>query len=414
MRRVVVTGVGIVSPCGADTARTWSAIREGKSGIRRITQFDASGHATQIAGECSDFDPERYIERKRLREGARFVHLAVAAAQQAVDASGYMDFPDEVKERTGTLIGVGIGGLLLIEEQTLVLHQKGPRRITPYFIPATISNLAAGTVSMRFGMKGPSYSTTSACASGAHAIGEAFRWIQRGDMDCCIAGGSEATVTGLGIGGFNAMRALSKRNDEPEKASRPFDRERDGFVLSEGAGLVFLEEREHALKRGAAICAELVGYGATADAYHLSLPAPESEGGQRAMRQALADARLAPADIQYVNAHGTSTPAGDMLELTGVARVFGDHARGGLMISSTKSMTGHLLGAAGGLETALCALAVRDKVVPPTINLDQVDEEAEGFDLVPHASRERHLDAVLSNSFGFGGTNVSLVLKRHG
>lgn len=413
MRRVVVTGVGIVSPCGADTNRTWSAIREGRSGIGPITQFDASQHATQIAGECSDFDAEQYIERKRLREGGRFVHLAVGAAQQAVEDAGYVDLPDEVKERTGTLIGVGLGGLLLIEEQTLVLHQKGPRRITPYFIPATIANLAAGTVSMRFGMKGPSYSTVSACSSGAHAIGEAFRWIQRGDMTCCVAGGSEATVTGLGVGGFNAMRALSKRNDEPTRASRPFDKGRDGFVLSEGAGLLFLEEREHALKRGVPIYAEVLGYGATADAYHLSLPAPESEGGQRAMRQALADAKLAPSAIQYLNAHGTSTPAGDMLELTGISRVFGAHARDEMMISSTKSMTGHLLGAAGGLETVLCALAVRDGVVPPTINLDEPDEEAAGFDLVPHTAREKALSAVLSNSFGFGGTNVSLVLGRH-
>jgi len=403
----------MVSPCGADTTRTWATIKEGKSGIGPITQFDASQFATKIAGECSDFDAEKYIERKRLREGARFIHLAVAASQLAVDESGYMELSDEVKERTGTFVGVGLGGLSLIEEQTMVVNTKGPRRITPYFIPATISNLAAGTVSMRFGMKGPSYSTTSACSSGAHAIGEAFRWIQRGDMMCAIAGGAEATVTPLGVGGFNAMRALSKRNDEPERASRPYDKDRDGFVLSEGAGVLFLEEREHAIKRGAPIFAELIGYGATADAHHLTLPAPESEGGQRAMRQALADARIAPSDVQYVNAHGTSTPAGDMLELAGIARVFGAHATDGLMVSSTKSMTGHLLGAAGGLETVLCALAIRDGVVPPTINLDNPGEGAEGFDLVPHTARNVPLQAALNNSFGFGGTNVSLVLKRH-
>lgn len=412
MRRVVITGVGAVSPCGVDTAATWAALREGKSGIGPITLFDAANFATQIAGECTGFDPVQYIERKRIREGTRFIQVAVAASQQAMDDSGF-EPSDELKERTGTFIGVGIGGLGMIEEQTQVLLEKGPRRVTPYFIPATISNLAPGHVSMRFGLKGPSYTTTSACSSGAHAIGEAFRWIQRGDMDAAVAGGAEATITGLCIAGFNSMRALSKRNDAPEKASRPFDRDRDGFVVGEGAGVLILEERDLAMKRGAKIYAEVVGYGATADAYHLSLPAPEHEGAQRAMREALRDAKISPDQVDYLNAHGTSTPSGDMLELEGISHVFGDHAKNGLLISSTKSMTGHLLGAAGGLETLICALSIKDAVVPPTINLDNPDDQADGYDLVPHVARNHKLNYVLSNSFGFGGTNCSLILKRH-
>ncbi|HMI94577.1 MAG TPA: beta-ketoacyl-[acyl-carrier-protein] synthase II, partial [Polyangiales bacterium] len=309
-------------------------------------------------------------------------------------------------------IGVGMCGLGLIEEQHDVVRDKGPRRITPYFIPGAIANLAPGQVSIRYGLKGPSYTTTSACASGAHAIGEAVRWIQRGDMDAAIAGGAESAITPLGVGGFNAMRALSKRNDEPQKASRPFDRDRDGFVIAEGAGILVLEELELAKQRGARIYCEVVGYGATADAFHLSQPAPEAEGAQRAMKAALKDAKLALTDIDYINAHGTSTPAGDMNELAAIGRVFGEYGRGGVAISSTKSMTGHLLGAAGGLETVLCALALHEGVIPATINLDNPDELAAGYDLVPHVGRQKKLRAVLSNSFGFGGTNVSLVLKR--
>ena len=413
MRRVVITGLGAITPCGADTAKTWGALREGKSGIGRITLFDATDHATKIAGECRDFNPEVYIEKKRLREGDRFIHIAVGASQLAVDAAGIADVSEEDKERTGTFIGVGMAGLGLIEQQTRVLLEKGPRRMTPYFIPGTITNLAPGQVSMRFGFKGPSYTTTSACSSGAHAIGEAFRWIARGDIDLAVAGGAESAVSALGIGGFNAMRALSKRNDEPEKASRPYDVDRDGFVMSEGAGIMILEERERAVRRGAQIYAEIVGYGATADAYHLSQPAPEGEGAQRAMRAALQDAKLAPSDVDYLNAHGTSTDAGDITELVAIEKVFGAHARGGLMISATKSMTGHLLGAAGGLEAVIAALAIHEGVVPPTINLDNPDERAQGFDLVPHIARQKQLDVALSNSFGFGGTNVALVLKRH-
>jgi 3-oxoacyl-[acyl-carrier-protein] synthase II len=413
MRRVVITGVGAVSPCGADTASTWGALREGRSGIGPITLFDASAYATQIAGECRDFDPEKYIEKKRLREGDRFIHLAVGASHLAVESAGIAHLNDEDKERAGTFIGVGICGLGLIEQQAKVLLEKGPRRMTPYFIPGAIANLAPGTVSMRYGFKGPSYTTTSACSSGAHAIGEAFRWIARGDIDMAVAGGSEAAVTGLGIGGFNAMRALSKRNDAPQKASRPYDKDRDGFVMSEGAGIMVLEDRERAVRRGAHILAEILGYGATADAHHLSQPAPEGEGAQRAMRAALKDAKLDARDVGYVNAHGTSTEAGDITELEAIERVFGDHARSGLLISATKSMTGHLLGAAGGLEAVISVLAIEDGVIPPTINLDNPDERAAGFDLVPHTARQKRVDVALSNSFGFGGTNVALIFKRH-
>ncbi|MEY4577932.1 MAG: hypothetical protein RL701_2635, partial [Pseudomonadota bacterium] len=391
----------------------WAALREGKSGIGPITLFDASAHATQIAGECRTFDPEVYIEKKRLREGDRFIHLAIGASHLAVEAAGIADIDDETKELTGTFIGVGMCGLGLIEAQGRVLAEKGPRRMTPYFIPGTIANLAPGNVSMRYGFKGPSYTTTSACSSGAHAIGEAYRWIARGDIEMAVAGGAESAITGLGIGGFNAMRALSKRNSDPTKASRPYDQDRDGFVMSEGAGIMILEERERAIKRGATIYAEIAGYGATADAFHLSQPAPEGEGAQRAMRAALKDAKLSAADVDYLNAHGTSTDVGDITELVAIEKVFGAHARSGLMISATKSMTGHLLGAAGGLEAVIAVLAIHDSVIPPTINLDNPDERALGFDLVPHTARQKKLKVALSNSFGFGGTNVALVFKRH-
>jgi len=413
MRRVVITGLGAISPCGPDTTSSWAALREGKSGIRPITLFDASEHATQFAGECTGFDPEKYIEKKRLREGDRFIHLAVGASVLAVESAGIADFNAEAKERTGTFIGVGMAGLSLIEQQTKVLFEKGPRRMTPYFIPGSITNLAPGTVSIRYGFKGPNYTTTSACSSGAHAIGEAFRWIARGDIDTAVAGGAEAAITALGVGGFNAMRALSRRNDAPEKASRPYDRDRDGFVMGEGAGILILEERERAMRRGANIYGEIVGYGATADAYHLSAPAPDGEGAQRAMWAALKDAKLNTSDVDYLNSHGTSTDAGDIAELIAMERVFGDCAKSGLLISSTKSMTGHLLGAAGGLEAVVATLALHEGVVPPTINLDNPDERARGFDLVPHTAREKKLDVVLSNSFGFGGTNVTLAFKRH-
>jgi 3-oxoacyl-[acyl-carrier-protein] synthase II len=411
-RRVVVTGLGAVSPCGVDSATTWLSVIEGRSGIGPITLFDAKEFACRIAGECTGFEPERFIARKDLRSMDRFIQLAVAAADEALRGSG-LDLDSPVRERTGTLIGVGIGGLATIESMAKVLAEKGPSRISPYFIPATISNLAAGQVSMRHHLKGPSYTHTSACASGAHAIGDAFRGIARGDMDACVAGGSESAVTPLGVGGFAAMRALSRRNDEPKRASRPWDRDRDGFVISEGCGLVVLEEREQAVVRGAAILAEIVGYGASADAHHLTQPAPEGEGAQRAMRAALADARLDPSSIDYVNAHGTSTPAGDLLELEALRGVFGSHAEDELWISSTKSVTGHLLGAAGGLEAVLSVLSLRHGIAPGTLNLDNPEPAVCGLDLVPHESRRRDLRHVLSNSFGFGGTNAALVFAKN-
>ena len=410
MRRVVITGVGAVSPCGKDLRTTWENVVEGKSGIERIQRWDPTDMASQIAGECRDFDPEQYIEKKRVREMARFIHLAMGASQQAIESAGF-EPDDALKDRTGTFIGVGFCGLEAVEQQHEILMTKGARRVSPYFIPSAISNLAPGQVSMRWGLRGPSYTTTSACSSGAHAIGEAFRWIQRGGIDAAIAGGAEASVTPLGVAGFAAMRALSKRNDDPQRASRPFDRDRDGFVIAEGAGIVMLEEREAAMKRGAPILAEVIGYGATADAYHLTQPAPEGEGAQRAMRAALLDAQLAPSDVDYVNAHGTSTPTGDVQELQAIRSVFGAHAQDHLWISSTKSAHGHLLGAAGGLEAVIATLTIRDGVVAPTINLDSPDPACEGLELVPHAARRRATRVAMSNSFGFGGTNVTLVLR---
>jgi 3-oxoacyl-[acyl-carrier-protein] synthase II len=414
MRRVVVTGLGAVSPCGLDVETTWEAICAGKSGIAPVTLFDAAGYPVFIAGECKGFEAEKHVPRRDVRSMDRFIHLAVAAGDQTMaDAGLAEDAP--IRELTGTLIGTGIGGLGYIENMTRVLDAKGPTRITPYFIPASIGNLAPGQVSMKHRLRGASYTTTSACSSGAHAIGEAFRTIVRGDLDACVAGGTEAAVTPLGLAGFAAMRALSKRNHAPQQASRPWDAGRDGFVIAEGAGLMFLEEREYALARGAKIYAEVVGYGASADAHHLTQPAPEGEGAQRAMRAALKDARLDPTQIDYINAHGTSTPVGDTIELQAIRHVFGAHAErpGGLWVSSTKSMTGHLLGAAGGLEGVFSALALHHGVVPPTINLDDPDPEVGGIDLVPHDARTRVLRYVLSNSFGFGGTNVSLIFASH-
>jgi 3-oxoacyl-[acyl-carrier-protein] synthase II len=412
MRRVVVTGVGAVSPCGVNVASTWENVLRGKSGIARIQSFDPEDFGSQIAGECRDFDPLTVVEKKRLREMARFIHIGLGASAEAVAHANIDGLSEEVRDRIGTFIGVGFCGIEYFEDTCKTLFEKGPRRITPYFIPATISNLAPGQVSMRFGFRGPSYTNTSACSSGAHAIGEAFKWIARGGIDAAVAGGTEAAVTPTGVGGFAAMRALSKRNDAPEAASRPFDKGRDGFVIGEGAGVMVLEELEFAKARGANILCEIVGYGASADAYHLTQPAPEGEGGQRSMRMALMDAGLNPEDVTYVNAHGTSTPTGDMLELGGIRKVFGSHATNGLCISSTKSMTGHLLGAAGGLEAVFSVLAIRDGAIPPTINLDDPEEETQGLDLVPKVGRQMPVNAVLSNSFGFGGTNASLVFRR--
>jgi 3-oxoacyl-[acyl-carrier-protein] synthase II len=413
MRRVVITGVGAVSPCGLDTESTWQNLVAGKSGVARIARFDASGHACRIAGELKGFLPEKWIEKKKIKEGDTFIHIAIAASRMAVETAHY-EPSDEERERVGTIIGVGLGGLDFIEKTAKVLNAKGPNRVTPYFIPATIANLAAGQVSMLYGFKGANFSTTSACASGAHAIGEAFRAIRHGYMDACVAGGCESCITPLAVAGFSQMRALSTRNDEPEKASRPFDRDRDGFVIAEGAGIVLLEEREAAMRRGATIIAELIGYAATADAYHLTQPAPEAEGAQRAIRGALADAKVSVEEVDYVNAHGTSTSVGDVNELIALRKVFGARAVSGLLVSSTKSMTGHLLGGAGGLETVVGALAIERGLVPPTINLDNPVEEAAGMDLVPNVAREARLRVMVNNSFGFGGTNATLVLARHG
>jgi 3-oxoacyl-[acyl-carrier-protein] synthase II len=410
-RRVVVTGLGAVSPCGNDAPTTWTQVVEGRSGIRAIQAFDTTDYTSRIAGECRGFEPERVVAKRELRTMDRFIQLALAASDETMKSVG-LSAEAPIKDRTGTLVGVGIGGLASIENMTKTLAEKGPNRITPYFIPATISNLAPGQVSMRYGLRGPSFTHTSACSSGAHAIGEGFRAIVRGDMDACVAGGAEAAITPLGVAGFAAMRALSRRNDEPSRASRPWDIDRDGFVIAEGAGLLFLEEREHALSRGANVYAELIGYGASADAYHLTQPAPGGEGAQRAIRAALADAKLDPSAIDYVNAHGTSTPTGDLLEIEALRAVFGNHVTKGLWISSTKSVTGHLLGAAGGLEAVFSVLALRDGIAPGTINLDHPEPSLQGIDLVPHESRRRQLRYVLSNSFGFGGTNAVLVFAK--
>lgn len=412
MRRVVVTGMGTVSPCGLDVASTWQSLVEGKSGIAPITHFDASEYAVRIAGEVKGFNVEKYIEKKKVRESDLFIHYAIAAADEALAFAQFEAKEEEQKERVGTIIGVGLGGLPIIEAMARTLVEKGPRRISPYFIPAIISNLAPGQLSMRYGFKGSSFTTTSACASGAHAIGEATRAIRLGELDACLTGGTESTVTGLGIAGFSQMRALSTRNDEPEKASRPWDRDRDGFVMGEGAAMLLLEEYESAKKRGAPILAEVLGYGTTADAYHMTSPSPEGEGAQRSMRMALRNAGLEPSDIGYINAHATSTGVGDINELLAVRHVFGAHATKDLAVSSTKSMTGHLLGAAGALESVVCIQALTTGVLPPTINLDQPIEEAEGLNLVAHQAQEKKLTAVMNNSFGFGGTNATVIFRR--
>lgn len=410
MRRVVITGVGTVSPCGADVSTTWDNISGGRSGIARIEGFDCTEFASQIAGECTDFDPLLYMPKRRLREAARFIQLAIAASDQAIQNAAF-EPTEEQKERVGTFIGVGFCGLEVFEDTCKTLFEKGPRRVSPYFVPSVISNLAPGQVTLRWGFKGPSYTHTSACASGAHAIGDAFRWIQRGEIDAAVAGGAEAAVTPVGVAAFASMRALSRRNDAPELASRPFDADRDGFVIAEGAAVLVLEEREAAIARGAEILAEIVGYAATSDAYHMVQPAPDAEGAQRAMKLALQDARMNPEDLDYINAHGTSTPMGDEGELVAIRKVFGAHATEGLAVSSTKSMTGHLLGAAGGLESLLCVLAIRDGLMPPTINLHKADPAADGMNLVPNEAQHRSIRAVMNNSFGFGGTNCTLVLK---
>lgn len=408
-RRVVVTGVGLVTPIGNTTEESWSALIAGKSGAARIQRFDPSALGTQFACEVKGFDPLQWMERKEAKRLDLFCHFAVAATAQAVGNAGLDGkFPDP--ERTGVLIGSGIGGIATFEDQTKIFLTQGPGRVSPFFVPMFIPDMAAGVVSMRYGLQGPNYCTVSACASSAHAIGEAYRLIADGDADCMIAGGAEAAVTPLAMAGFSNMKALSTRNDDPASASRPFDKDRDGFVMGEGAGIVVLESLDHAQKRGARIIGEVAGYGMSADAYHMTAPHPEGRGAIAAMRIALADAGVEPARVGYINAHGTSTPLGDAAETAAVKAVFGEHARR-LIFGSTKSMTGHLLGAAGGLEFAVCVLAIERGEIPPTINYTTPDPSCD-LDCAPNKAVKRDLDAALSNSFGFGGHNVSIIVKR--
>ncbi len=411
-RRVVVTGIGVVTPLGIGTEATWSALVAGKSGIGPITLFDCTDFATKFAGEVKDFDPLAFIDDKREAKWMdRFLHFAVAASRIAIEDAG-LTITEQNAERVGAYIGSGLSGVATIERTYAALMEKGPRRgISPYFVPAIIVNMSPGLVSIRWGLKGPNMSHVSACSTGAHSIGEAMRLIQRGDADAMVAGGSEATVTPLGVGGFNAMRAMSTRNEDPQKASRPWDMSRDGFVMGEGAGILFLEELQHAKQRGAKIYAELSGYGASSDAFHMVQPPDSGEGAQRCMRVALKDAKIDASAVQYVNAHGTSTKQGDIAETLAIKAVFGDHAKK-VMVSSTKSMTGHMLGAAGGVEAAFAVLAIHRSVIPPTINLDEQDPECD-LDYVPHQAREARCDVALSNSFGFGGTNATLIFRKY-
>lgn len=410
-RRVVVTGLGCVSPVGNTVEQCWSNLLAGRSGINTITSFDASGFACKIAGEVKDFDLEPYISAKEARSMDRFIHLGIAAAQQAVVDAGLPqgdDLKDELAYRIGCIIGSGIGGLPLIEETHGELVNRGPRRISPFFVPASIINMISGHVSMRHGFKGPNLAVVTACTTGLHSIGEGARKIEYGDADVIVAGGAESTVSPLGIGGFAAMRALSTRNDDPQAASRPWDKDRDGFVLGEGAGVMVLEEYEHAKARGAKIYCELVGYGMSADAGHMT--APNMDGPRRAMLSAMANAGVNPSDVQYANAHGTSTPLGDVNESNAFKAAFGDAAKQ-LVINSTKSMTGHLLGGAGGIESVFTALAVHHQKSPPTINIDNQDPECD-LDYCANTARDMRIDVAIKNNFGFGGTNGSLVFKR--
>jgi 3-oxoacyl-[acyl-carrier-protein] synthase II len=407
---VAVTGVGLVSPLGVGTAPTWEGLMSGRSGIARISRVDPEPYPCKIAGEVRGFDPAAYFDKKEARRSDAFIQYAVAASQMAIDDAGLEITPDNAP-RVAVLIGAGIGGLPLIENMHKILLEKGPSRVSPFFIPGLIANMAAGQVSIRHGATGPNSSPCTACTTGLHAIGDAFRLIQLGYADAAFAGGTEGAITPLALAGFSAMRALSTRNDEPERASRPWDRDRDGFVLAEGAGVVILEELESAAARGATIYAEILGYGMSGDAYHISAPHPEGDGAVRVMRAAIDDAGLEREQIEYINAHGTSTELGDLAEVKAIKRVFGDHAHR-LAVSSTKSSTGHLLGAAGGLETGIVALALHHQVMPATYNLDHPGEDCD-LDFVPHQPRHRPFEIALTNSFGFGGTNGALVLGRH-
>ncbi len=406
--RVFVTGMGVISPVGNGVETCWDGLVAGRSGAGPITRFDASGYETRFACEVKDFSLDGILDRKEAKRMDRFVQFAVAGTHEALRSAGLAEErPDP--DRIGVIIGSGIGGMETFEEQHTNLLQKGHRRVSPFFIPMMISDMAAGQVSITFGLKGPNFCTVSACASGAHAIGEALRLLRAGDADVIVAGGAEATITPMAVAGFGNMRALSTRNDDPQKASRPFDVGRDGFVIGEGAGILVLETEAHARARGARPVCEVAGYGATGDAYHITAPCVDGEGAARAMQRALADAAMAPDEVGYINAHGTSTPAGDPIEVTAVKSVFADHAQR-LWMGSTKSMTGHLLGAAGGLEAVVCALVLQRGIVPPTINLESPDPQCD-LDLVPNTARNAKLKAVMSNSFGFGGHNVSLAMR---
>ena len=422
-RRVVITGIGMVSPLAMGREATWERLLAGKSGAGPIDNFDASDLPCKIAfqvpyvsgrgggaGDAHAFDPEKYMSAKEQRRTDEFVVYAMAAAEEALEDAGWRPETDEDQERTGVMIGSGIGGLETIYETSIILHEQGPRKVSPFFIPASLINLASGQVSIRHGLKGPNHSVVTACATGAHAIGDSARLIKYGDADIMVAGGAEAVIGKLGIAGFCAAKAMSTNfNDTPEKASRPYDKDRDGFVMGEGAAVLILEEYEHAKKRGAKMYAEVVGYGLTGDAYHITAPAEGAEGGFRAMKMALKNSKIDPTEIDYVNAHGTSTPKGDEGEAGAVERAFGDHAKN-LSMSSTKSAVGHLLGAAGAIEAAFCALAIRDQVMPPTLNLDNPSFETV-IDLIPHKAKKGRVRAAMSNSFGFGGTNASLILR---
>jgi 3-oxoacyl-[acyl-carrier-protein] synthase II len=410
-RRVVVTGLGLICGVGHTVPEVWANLVAGKSGVAAITHFPTEGFACTIAAEVKNFDPLKFVEKKEIKKMGRFIHLALAATDEAMRMSG-LAITDENATRVGVHIGSGIGGFDVIEREHTNLMEGGPRRISPFFIPAAIINLAAGHVSIRYNAKGPNEATATACTTSAHSIGDAYKIIQRADADVMICGGTEAAITPMGVGGFAAMRALSTRNDAPEKASRPWDKDRDGFVIGEGAGILILEELEHAKQRGAPIMAEIIGYGMSADANHITQPAPEGEGGYRVMMAAMKDARVNPGDVDYVNAHGTSTPLGDVLESMAITRAFGDHATSHkLHVSSTKSMTGHLLGGAGGLEAGITVLALRDQVIPPTINIENQDPDCK-LDYVPNVARQTKVKVALSNSFGFGGTNGSLLFRR--
>ena len=408
-RRVVVTGMGLVIPIGIGVETAWKNVCEGKSGIGLLTRFDTNGFETKIAAEVKNFNPELYIDKKEIKKMDLFIHFAIAATKEALEDAQLAITPEN-SEQIGVIVGTGLGGLPSLERYHKILLEKGPGRISPFFIPMLIANLASGQIAIQFGPKGPNTCVVTACATGAHCIGDAFRAIVYGDAEAMIAGGTEANITPLAIGGFNAMKALSIRNDEPEKACRPFEKSRDGFVVAEGAGIVILEELQFALKRKAKIYGELVGYGYTGDAYHITAPSPDGDGAVRCMRMALKDAGLGPEDVDYINAHGTSTPLNDLTETIAIKAVFGDYAKK-VPISATKSMTGHLLGAAGSTEAIFTLLAIRDGIMPPTINYEEPDPQCD-LDYVPNVARRQPLNIAMSNAFGFGGTNATLIFKK--